>query len=143
MISDSGTSFNVVEGNLIGTDPSGLNGAGNGGDGVLVQNGASSNLIGGAGTRSANLISDNGGDGVRLTGSGTDLNSVMGNDIGFSEDEATLNNGGYDVQIDSGAMVGDFVNNAIPSTGTTSGVPAQSPPETGTPIPATYNLEGN
>jgi hypothetical protein len=123
-ISDSGTSFNLLAGNLIGTDPTGLNGAGNGEDGVLVQNGATNSRIGGNATGCGNIISDNAGDGVRVTGSGTTA-FVQGNEIGLSADGATLDNRGYDVEVDSGATIGAFPNNATPSTGRMSGAPAQ------------------
>ncbi len=143
LISDSGTSFNLVEGNLIGTDPTGLIGAGNGGDGVLVQNGTTDNIIGLKATSSGNIISDNGGDGIQLTGSGTDGTVVEGNAIGLSADGSTVDNGGYDVEIDSGATIGVFQDNAMPSTGKTSGVPAQETPETGPPVVATFNIAQN
>ena len=68
-LSDSGTTGNVVEGNLIGTDPTGMYAAGNGGDGVIVQAGATGNTIGGAAPGSGNIISANGGDGVLGLGS--------------------------------------------------------------------------
>lgn len=142
-LSDSGTTFNVVEGNLIGTDPTGLNAAGNGGDGVLVQNGATDNTIGGTIPGSGNVISANGGNGVRLTGTGTDDNFVEGNNIGLSLGGTTLDNGGYDVQIDSGASLDVVEDNSLPSTATTSGVPTQSPSEHGTPIKFGYNMEEN
>ena len=45
--SPGASSGTLVEGNLIGTDPSGINAVGNGSDGVLVY-GSSANTIGGA-----------------------------------------------------------------------------------------------
>ena len=87
MISDSGTNSNVVAGNLIGTDASGVNPLGNGGVGVFIQNGAQSNVIGtnGDGNGDAaerNVISANTYQGVYIAGSGTNFNVVAGNLIG-------------------------------------------------------------
>ena len=47
-ISDQGTTGNVVEANLIGTDASGTHPLGNGSDGVIMQSGTTNNTIGGA-----------------------------------------------------------------------------------------------
>ena len=130
-ISDAGTSGNVVEGNLIGTDPTGLYAAGNGGDGVIVQNGATGNTIGGTAPGTGNIISANGGDGVLVTGAGTDNNVIEGNMIGLSADMATLYDGGYDIEIDPGASDNTAADNELPSWALTLGVPTQS--TTGTP----------
>ncbi len=141
-ISDAGTSGNVVEGNLIGTDPTGLYAAGNGGDGVIVQNGATSNTIGGMAPGSANIISANGGDGVLITGAGTDNNVIEGNMIGLPADMATLYDGGYDIEIDPGASDNTALDNELPSWALTLGVPTQSttatPTQSSLAPPATY-----
>ena len=113
-LSHSGTTGNVVEGNLIGTDPTGLIAAGNGGSGVFVQAGATTNTIGGTVTGSGNIISANGGDGVWITGYGTDNNVVEGDTIGTSADGATLANGGLSVEIDPGANDDWAVANPMP-----------------------------
>ena len=117
-LSDSGTAGNVVEGNLIGTDPTGLYAAGNGGDGVIVQAGATGNTIGGTAPGSGNIISANGGDGVLVWGA--DNNVVEGNSIGLSADGANLYNGGYAVLIDPGSSGNTNVDNAVPSSGGTT-----------------------
>ena len=91
-IQDSGTAFNSVAGNLIGTDVSGFaalpnSHAVNWGGGILVFSGASANRIG---TNSdglsdeyeRNVISGNASNGMRIYGMGTDENLVSGNYIG-------------------------------------------------------------
>jgi titin len=103
-ISDAGTTGNLVEGNDIGTDASGLHALGNGSVGVYIQAGASSNTVGGSTAGAANLISGNAGSGVRITGTGTSNNLVEGNDVGtFAGGGGPLANGGYGAQVDSGA----------------------------------------
>jgi parallel beta-helix repeat protein len=78
-----GGSDNVVEGNFIGTDPTGLSALGNQGGGVNVRFGSSGNLIGGTTPAARNLISGNAnGDGVDLVDVGTNNNRVQGNFIG-------------------------------------------------------------
>jgi hypothetical protein len=81
---------NVVEGNAIGTDASGSAPLGNGGAGVVLANGAASNVIGGTAPGAGNTIAYNGGGGVQI---GPNLepwpsqallptgNSVLGNAI--------------------------------------------------------------
>ena len=49
-LSDAGTTGNVVEGNLIGTDYTGLKALGDGKSGVIIQSGATKNTIGGKAT---------------------------------------------------------------------------------------------
>ena len=77
----SGTSGNVVLGNLIGTDINGTANLGNTVSGVLIQNQATANTVGGTSSGAANVLSGN-GTGVYLGGSGTSGNVVLGNLIG-------------------------------------------------------------
>ncbi len=80
---DNGLSTgNVIEGNYIGTDVTGTLALGNGGDGVLVWQGANGNTVGGQATTATNVISGNGRAGVHFNGSGTSNNSVIHNRIG-------------------------------------------------------------
>jgi len=80
------TSDNVVAGDLIGTDSSGMNPLGNGtganGTGVLITGGAVNNTVGGSFAGSVNLISGNLASGVDLEGVGTSGNVVEGDHIG-------------------------------------------------------------
>jgi titin len=68
---------NLVEGNFIGTDVSGMVALGNSADGVHVT--GDNNVIGGTVAGAGNLISGNAGFGIVLSSSG---NVIQGNDIG-------------------------------------------------------------
>jgi hypothetical protein len=81
------TTDNVVAGNFIGTDASGLVALGNGGGGVVISVGASDNTIGGTSAGARNVISANlggpvFGHGVEISDAGTHGNVVLGNFIG-------------------------------------------------------------
>src|SRR5262249_3397782 len=82
-----GAVSNLVQGNLIGTDVTGLQGLGNGQDGVLINN-ASINTIGGTTPAARNVISDNAvpgnlvGSGIWVNGSNSVGNLIEGNYIG-------------------------------------------------------------
>ncbi len=86
-ISATGTTGDVVAGNLIGTDVTGTVAIANY-SGVEIDSGASGNLIGASGTSSVtdplerNIISGNIFAGVWMTGTGTDNNVVAGDYIG-------------------------------------------------------------
>ncbi len=82
IVSDAGTTGNVVAGNLIGTDATGTVAMGNTGQGVLVGNGATSNTIGGTTPGARNVISGNNGDGIDINNAGTSQNVVVGNFVG-------------------------------------------------------------
>jgi parallel beta-helix repeat protein len=81
-IRDSGTSANIVEANIIGTDPSGQNSLPNIGDGVHIDSGASNDTIGGTATGAGNLIAGNERFGIAVDGAGTTNNLIQGNFIG-------------------------------------------------------------
>ena len=95
-----------LEGNFIGTDPSGTQDLGNGTAGVHIL-GASRNTVGGATPAARNLISGNGRDGVGVSlGSN---NKVFGNLIGTKSDgKSVLGNAddGVDIWGASGTRVG-------------------------------------
>ena len=74
-----GATGNKIQGNLIGTDVTGIRDLGNLIDGVAVTDGASNNAIGGAVNGARNTIAFNGGDGIFVeTGTG---NAILGNSI--------------------------------------------------------------
>jgi titin len=86
----SGTSGNVignvVQGNFIGLDATGMNSLGNGNAGIGISSGAA-NQIGGATSGARNVISGNGNSssglgGVFFVGAGTTGNQLQGNYIG-------------------------------------------------------------
>src|SRR5262249_8175754 len=85
-IQGKGTAGNFVQGNYIGTSSlqpsSSGNALSNGYDGVLIQQGATGNLIGGTTLGTGNVIAGNNRDGVRITGAGTTNNLVQGNFVG-------------------------------------------------------------
>jgi titin len=104
IISGTGTTGNLVEGNYIGVDSTGEYNVGNGVDGVDIAGGASSNTIGGTSYLARNVISANTLLGVWITGSGTSSNQVEGNYIGTDATSTlALGNGLGGVQIDGGA----------------------------------------
>jgi hypothetical protein len=115
-----GTQANLVEGNYIGTDVSGMvaipNAAQNGAGVVRIEGKASYNLVGGSAPGAGNLISgnyatqfsdfdlDHAGDGVGMSGFGTDHNRVQGNWIGTDRTgNADLRNRNFGVRILSSA----------------------------------------
>ncbi|MEM8556742.1 MAG: Ig-like domain-containing protein [Bacteroidota bacterium] len=102
VLANAGTSSNTVLGNFLGTNASGAN-LGNTLHGILVQQTASDNTIGGATTGAANTIGFNGFNGIRIIGSGTTGNTVLGNYIGTNAGSANLGNGDQGVYIVSGA----------------------------------------
>jgi hypothetical protein len=71
-IAGPGTSLNTVQGNFIGTNFSGLAQLANGGSGVVIEKGASTNMV-----NFFNLISGNLQNGVFITGSTTTGNMVL------------------------------------------------------------------
>ncbi|MGB8167551.1 MAG: right-handed parallel beta-helix repeat-containing protein [Chthoniobacteraceae bacterium] len=92
--------FNIVRGNLIGLDANadGENPLPNA-DGVVIDQGASNNLVGGSSASDGNQIAHNAsskygfGDGVRV-GSGSDGNAILGNSI--------HDNAGYGINLAGG-----------------------------------------
>jgi titin len=79
----NGTSGNLVAGNYLGSDASGMTPLGNGGDGILIHQGATANTVGGTTPGAGNLISEGAGaSGIEITDAGTSGNVVLGNLIG-------------------------------------------------------------
>jgi hypothetical protein len=103
---DVGTKGNVVQGDYIGTDRSGLHalpntggGGGAGGSGVIIYATASDNTIGGAAPGAGNLISGNHGQGIYMQSVVTG-NVIQGNYIGTDVNGTTaLGNTGEGVYI--------------------------------------------
>lgn len=100
---------NVVQGNFIGTDVTGLSRITNLSDGITIW-GASSNLIGGAVPGAGNVISGNGEHGVFLGGTNTFANVIAGNLIGLSAPGTSgLGNGFSGVGLEGTNIVGNRV----------------------------------
>jgi hypothetical protein len=109
-----GTSGNAVEGDYIGTDPSGLYSLANNW-GVFVTAGATNNTFGGTSVAARDLISGNSWTGLELNGSGTSGNVVEGDYIGTNvTGNAPLANPGAGVAISQGAssntVAGDVIS---------------------------------
>ena len=111
LLSNVGTSFNVVEGNYIGTNKAGTSALPNGYSGVGIFSSASSNTIGGTVAGALNLISGNTEQGVAISGPdsgqtvGPTENLVEGNEIGVNlAGTAALGNGYAGVQISGNAQ---------------------------------------
>jgi len=103
-ISDQGTSANLLQGNIIGTDITGTKALANADSGVNIFDGASGNTIGGTTAVARNIISGNNGDGLEISGHGTSANLVQGDFIGTDiTGTMALGNAGAGVSIFDGA----------------------------------------
>ena len=78
----SGATNNFVEGNFIGTNAVGTAALANGGNGIAISGGATSNSIGNGLAGGRNIISGNSSAGISIAGIGTNSNVVFGNYIG-------------------------------------------------------------
>jgi hypothetical protein len=102
------TQGTVVEGNDIGTDPSGTQAIGNGSSGVQIY-GSSANTIGGTAAGAGNVISGNAQAGIQIFNPGgtnikADNNQILGNLIGINAaGNAAVRNGSDGVQILNGS----------------------------------------
>jgi Astacin (Peptidase family M12A) len=95
-----GISYNVVQGNYIGTTATGLGSLGNGASGLSFLYGPQSNTVGGF--AAGNVISGNSGVGLFLAGASNII--VQGNNIGVGSDGVTaLGNGQQGILLQSGA----------------------------------------
>ena len=100
IVDNSGSSDNIIEGNLIGTDVSGTVDLGNGTGGVLVGARTLRNRIGGTSPGSRNVISGNNGTGIQIKGGATSTR-VQGNLIGTNR-SGTQDLGNSDVGVSFG-----------------------------------------
>ncbi len=106
---------NVVVGNFIGVDATGVRTLGNRGNGIQID--ASHNRVGGKDARERNIISGNGVHGVSLVGNNTG-NAIIGNYIGTDVSGTnSLGNGDHGVAIELGAYNNLVENNVIITTG--------------------------
>jgi len=105
-VEDGGTTGNTITGNLIGLKMNGSEALGNGNNGITISAGAQNNTIG-----PDNVISGNVGEGVRLDTNETSGNSIVGNNIGTSENGmAAVGNVGR------GVFIFHALNNSIGGT---------------------------
>jgi predicted outer membrane repeat protein len=91
---------NSVQGNLIGTDPTGTSAVPNAGDGVDIDSGALSTTVGGTGAGQGNVISGNAGNGVVIGAGVGPVNTVEGDLIGLNAaGTAALGNAGNGIVV--------------------------------------------
>ena len=90
------TSGNVVVGNFIGTDLLGAAALPNGGEGVVIVDGAHDNQIGGADFDEGNVISGNTLRGIFISDPATTRNFIFGNRIGTDLDGVVALANGYE-----------------------------------------------
>lgn len=108
----------TVEGDLIGTDPTGTTRIPNGGNGVALVAGSSSNTIGGTTAADRNVISGNSGSGVVLSDSGTQYNVVQNDFIGTNATgRFAISNGGDGVLVENGASINALSYDVISGNG--------------------------
>lgn len=80
-LTDSANS-NLVVGNYIGTDATGIAALGNSGAGIRISGGAANNTVGGLTSAAKNVISGNNGDGIAILTSND--NVIIGNFVGLN-----------------------------------------------------------
>ncbi|MFO0849595.1 MAG: PKD domain-containing protein [Gemmataceae bacterium] len=107
-IRDAGSNFNVVAGNYLGTDATGLLAVPNSDSGVSLLVGSQFNRVGTSGLNSAalnaaerNIIAGNGADGIFVSGASN--STIAGNYIGLNASGAVLANGATGIVFVSGA----------------------------------------
>src|SRR5579859_2741316 len=99
-----GAMASSIQGNFIGTASNGTSALANSAGGVILEQGAGGNKIGGTVAGAGNVISGNLGPGLQLTDGGTDFTFVQGNYIGVDvTGTAPLGNGGSGLIVASGA----------------------------------------
>ena len=101
---------NIVRGNFVGTDATGMEDLGNQLDGVALRN-SSNNVIGGTSEAARNVIADNGFAGIFIRGVEATNNTVQGNYIGLDAAGASLL-----PNDDSGVDILEAENNLIGGT---------------------------
>ncbi|MGE5276881.1 MAG: IPT/TIG domain-containing protein [Acidobacteriota bacterium] len=82
VLTGAGATSNTILGNRIGLDTTGTAKLPNIYGGIVLQQGAANNTVGGTASSARNVISGNGYTGVWVTGAATSGNSILGNFIG-------------------------------------------------------------
>jgi hypothetical protein len=112
-IAGTGATGSLIQGNYIGTDATGTGALGNSADGIRIEGGAASNLIGGSLGADRNIISGNSLHGIRIRGAGTNYNMIAGNYIGTNAaGTAALGNAQRGVNLTAGASFNIIGTNA-------------------------------
>src|SRR5581483_3739568 len=104
VLTGTGATGDVSQGNFVGTDASGLSALANLTNGVSIIAGAHGNVIGGTTASARNVISGNANgsgtsSGVNVSDSGTTANVIEGNYIGVGSDGSTAVGNGYGVSV--------------------------------------------
>jgi hypothetical protein len=107
--------FNVVQGNLIGTDITGTRAAKNTDNGISIVN-SPSNSIGGLTFAAANVIGFNGGKGIAITGLTAQFNMVQGNSIG-TDLTGTLNLKNTQAGVSTATAINNLVGGLVSGAG--------------------------
>ncbi len=115
ILMQTGATGNKIQSNIIGTaDPTQFNGNGTG---VLIQDGAINNTVGGTVAGAVNNIVGNTGPGIAIKGNGTSGNKVQGNRIGgVSQDTNVPLPNDTGVVISDGAL-GNLIGGTDPGGG--------------------------
>lgn len=100
----NGGNGNIIEGNYIGVDVTGVNKIANGGSGVDAFGAATNDTIGGTSVGSRNFISGNAAYGIALSASGTNNNLIQGNTIGLNILGSAIANSFQGVAVFNGAQ---------------------------------------
>jgi CSLREA domain-containing protein len=110
VISNREATGNLIQGNLIGTDTTGMMRLGNNGGGIIIRN-APGNTIGGTVEAARNVVVNNAGNGIFIEGSGATGTRIVGNYIG-------LNASGTDAHGNSGSgiIISESTENIIGGT---------------------------
>ncbi len=112
----NGAASSIIQNNYIGVNVNGTASLGNSSEGISLINGSSLNTVGGTTPATRNIISGNGGSGIRLDGSTTTNNIILGNYIGTDiSGSANLGNG-MGIRI-----INDSTSNIIGGTAANSG----------------------
>ena len=105
---------NIIQGNYIGTDPSGMVPVPNVDDGIGLDNGVCNTLVGGPTPAVRNTISGNFNDGIDISRPGSNGNLIQGNFIGLAVDgQGRLGNGQNGVHIRFKAKNNQVVGNVL------------------------------
>ncbi|MEZ6078124.1 MAG: LamG-like jellyroll fold domain-containing protein [Pirellulaceae bacterium] len=115
-IESAGVTGNIVAGNYIGTDITGMYARANIGDGVRMFGGASSNTIGGTAAYTGNLIGGNSGNGIYIGSGGS--NTVAGNIIGLNASGGVADGGIISGNVGSWQGEGDAADTRLTANGT-------------------------
>jgi parallel beta helix pectate lyase-like protein len=121
---------NVVQGNFVGTDITGMVMLGNEGRGVTMD-GASNNIVGGPEPGAGNLVSGNYATGIRML-RGSNANLVQGNLVGVNaavsdvmgNDRGVQIRGGSNNQIIGNGIIGNHLDGVLIFDGATDNVVA-------------------